>query len=698
MSVPAIFPPASGSCGKGPGVVLDAERKNASFDIESLSNYVYGPQYLKRQKEIRQLLENDPIFRKWDVPYMNHPDRYDRCLEKIHRIYSHYLPSGLIKYNDILDRELVGQVVDEMMPIGLHFGGFIPPIEAMGTEEQKQKWLPLCRQMKIIGTYVQTELGHGSAVRSLETTAVFDPATDEFILHSPTLTATKFWPGGLARTVTHCLVMAQLIVKGKNYGPHTFIVQLRSLKDHSLMPNVITGDIGPKYGFDSIDNGFCRFDNVRIPRDYMLMRFAEVSRDGTYTLKGNQKLMYASMVFLRVWIVESAAIHLARAATIAIRYSAVRRQFSRTGADGKELAEEEQILNYQNQQHALLPQLAITYAVHFTGKWVRSKYEEFRGQLAQGNTSGLAEIHIMSSGLKAFTTAIINEGLEICRRSCGGHGYSKYSGFVEVIKNYVPSQTYEGENNLMMLQVARYLTKNLGKIAKGQPLPPSLQYLGETVPAIMGGEAQANVKSAADMINAEFFLRAFQFRASHLILSVAQKMRAQNKGYKKGAAATVPGPRPLSMEEAWQANVVDLLRAAQAHCGVLVLTAFSEAVNAAPAPALKQVLRNLLNLFAMYMMERDLGDYLEGGFFNPKQAGWVRHNARALLAPVRRDAVPLVDAFAFSDHYLNSALGRYDGNVYEALMEWTSRDPSNIQPVPTPAQKKYLLPIIQSKL
>jgi acyl-CoA oxidase len=51
-----------------------------------------------------------------------------------------------------------------------------------------------------------------------------------------------------------------------------------------------------------------------------------------------------------------------------------------------------------------------------------------------------------------------------------------------------------------------------------------------------------------------------------------------------------------------------------------------------------------------------------------------------------------------SDHFLNSALGRYDGNVYEALLAWASKDPANHLQVPTPHQEKYLLSILRGKL
>ena len=92
-------------------------------------------------------------------------------------------------------------------------------------------------------------------------------------------------------------------------------------------PGVTVGDIGPKFGYEMIDNGFLGFDHVRIPRDQMLMKNAQVLKDGTYVRAQTSKLSYGTMVFVRSMIVADVSGRgLAAAATIATRYSCVRRQ------------------------------------------------------------------------------------------------------------------------------------------------------------------------------------------------------------------------------------------------------------------------------------------------------------------------------------------------------------------------------------
>ena len=88
-------------------------------------------------------------------------------------------------------------------------------IENLSNEEQKARWLPKIQNVDMLGCYAQTELGHGSNVAGIETTATLDKTTDEFVIHSPTITSTKYWPGDLGRFTSHALVFARLII-GKN--------------------------------------------------------------------------------------------------------------------------------------------------------------------------------------------------------------------------------------------------------------------------------------------------------------------------------------------------------------------------------------------------------------------------------------------------------------------------------------------------
>ena len=137
--------------------------------------------------------------------------------------------------------------------------------------------------LRIHGAYCQTELGHGTNVQGVETTATLDKATDEIILHTPNIKATKFWPGELGLHANCPIVVAKLIVDGKDLGIQTFMARIRD-RDHRPLPGISVGDVGPKFGYAMKDNGYLAFDNFRIPRTNMLMRYANLSPDGKLTL------------------------------------------------------------------------------------------------------------------------------------------------------------------------------------------------------------------------------------------------------------------------------------------------------------------------------------------------------------------------------------------------------------------------------
>jgi acyl-CoA oxidase len=133
-----------------------------------------------------------------------------------------------------------------------------------------------------LSSFALTELAHGSNVRGILTTATYDNNAKEFVINSPCKEAMKFWIGGTGKTSNTSVVWAQLIVNGKNEGPHAFIVPLRDRKTHMPYAGITVGDCGKKEGQDGIDNGFIMFDNVRIPKGNFLNRLSDIDESGNF--------------------------------------------------------------------------------------------------------------------------------------------------------------------------------------------------------------------------------------------------------------------------------------------------------------------------------------------------------------------------------------------------------------------------------
>lgn len=154
------------------------------------------------------------------------------------------LEDGMRYNHQIFDTSTQNWVLSNASPFGVQTWLFTPFAKGQMTDELLAYWIPLAESGKILGVYAQTELGHGTYVGGIETTATFDRKTDEIIIHSPTLSSAKYWPGSLGYTSSHAAVMARLIVDGKDLGVHAFMVQLRSLGDFKSQPGVELGDIG----------------------------------------------------------------------------------------------------------------------------------------------------------------------------------------------------------------------------------------------------------------------------------------------------------------------------------------------------------------------------------------------------------------------------------------------------------------------
>ena len=525
----------------------------------------------------------------------------------------------------------------------------------------------------------QTELGHGSFVRGLETTATYDPTTQEFVLNTPTLTATKWWPGSLGRHATHCVLMAKLISLGKDHGLHAFYLPLRDTRTYELLPGRVIGDIGPKMGYESNDNGFLRLENVRIPRFNHFARMLQLDAEGNLNpVKGtaqHAKMNYLTMVYTRSMIVLVTSSQLAKAITIAIRYSCVRKQFPDHLHPQRGEAE---LLAYQTQQHTLLGLLATTFAFHFTGSFMRKLYFDSAAKMNEGDASVLPELHATSSGLKALTTGVASNGIEEARRACGGHGYSRFSGIVDLYLDYVPAQTYEGDNIVMFLQTARSLLKMYGQVHSRKFTPAAGSQTGYMLGVKTELGRKSELKDEAELLSANLTGRQAQISAyKHRLVRLLTESAA-------AMADSMKRQKEWTFEQHWEGLKVQNVRLARAHCQYVLVLNFHAALENVHGsddgpldPAVQSVLRLLCDLYCWMGVLNELGDFTEDGYLSQKQCGWIRARVLSLLAEIRPNAVTLVDSFDFTDFHLNSALGRYDGDVYTSLYEWAQRNPMN---------------------
>ncbi|KAJ8650009.1 hypothetical protein MRB53_003032 [Persea americana] len=653
---------------------LAHERNKAQFDVEAMKIVWAGSRHaFEVSDRMSRLVASDPAFRKDNRATLSRKELFKNTLRK-----AAYAWKRIVELH--LSEEEASKLrffVDEPAYTDLHWGMFVPAIKGQGTDEQHQKWLTLAYKMQIIGCYAQTELGHGSNVQGLETTATFDPKSDEFIIHSPTLTSSKWWPGGLGKVSTHAVIYARLIIDGRDHGVHGFIVQLRSLDDHLPLPGITIGDIGMKFGngaYNTMDNGVLQFNHVRIPRNQMLMRVSQVTREGKYVQSDvPRQLVYGTMVYVRQTIVSDASSALSRAVCVAVRYSAVRRQFG--SQDG---GPETQVIDYKTQQSRLFPLLASAYAFRFVGEWLKWLYMDVTKRLQANEFSTLPEAHACTAGLKSLTTTATADGIEECRKLCGGHGYLCSSGLPELFAVYVPACTYEGDNTVLLLQVARFLMKTVSQLGSGKQLVGTTAYM-QRAEHLM--QCTSDVRSAEDWLKPSFILEAFEARALRLAVTCAKNI------------SKAPNP-----EEGFSQLSPDLAEAAVAHCQLIVVSKFIDKIQGdIDGMGLKEQLQALCGIYALSLLHKHLGEFLSTGCITPKQAALANEKLRSLYAKVRPNAVALVDAFNYTDHFLGSILGRYDGNVYPKLYEEAWKDPLNDSVVPD-GYHEYVRPLLKQQL
>jgi acyl-CoA oxidase len=200
-------------------------------------------------------------------------------------------------------------------------------------------------------------------------------------------------------------------------------------------------------GLNGVDNGKIHYNNVTIPYDNMLDRFAQVTPDGKFAspiASDNRRFftMLGTLVGGRIGIPRSGNAASKAGLTIAIRYGDKRPQF------GPEGAPEVPILNYRTHQRRLMPLLANAYALHFSLQYLTRRFVDRSEADAQ-------EIEALAAGLKSFATWNTTATLQECREACGGKGYLSENRIDKLKNDSDIYTTFEGDNTVLMQLVAK---------------------------------------------------------------------------------------------------------------------------------------------------------------------------------------------------------------------------------------------------
>ncbi|MDR5698511.1 acyl-CoA dehydrogenase family protein [Agromyces aerolatus] len=571
---------------------------------------------------------------------------------------------------------------------GVQWGLFGAAVLHLGTKPHHEKWLPGIMSLEVPGAFAMTETGHGSDVASIGTTATYDEATEEFVIHTPFRGAWKDYLGNAAVHGKDAVLFAQLITKGVNHGVHAFYVHLRDA-DGNFLPGIDGEDDGLKGGLNGIDNGRLHFTDVRIPRENLLNRYGDVAADGTYTSPiaspGRRFFtMLGTLVQGRVSLDGAATAAAAMALTIAIEYGTQRRQFN-----GASDTDEEVLLDYQRHQRRLLPKLATVYAQTFAHDEFLVKFDEvFSGKADTDDDR--QDLETMAAALKPLSTWHALETLQEAREACGGAGFLAENRLVGLRQDLDVYVTFEGDNNVLLQLVAKRLLTDFSKQFAGADAGALARYVvSQTAERAYHGtglrrlaqtiaDFGSTARSVSELRDEETQRELLTDRVETMIGEIAGRLREARKLPKAEAAAV------------FNRNQNELIEAARAHGELLQWEAFTRALARVDGPGTKRVVTWLRDLFGLGLVERHLAWYLMHGRLSPQRAQAVTAYIDRLVERLRPHALDLVHAFGYTDAHLRAkiATGAEQERQDEARAYYAAQRKAGTLPVPGKSAKR----------
>lgn len=533
-------------------------------------------------------------------------------------------PAGRRKYEAIM--ESVG-VLDHSLDIkmSVHYGLFGATVALMGDDEQARRWVPKIERCEMLGCFALTELGHGSNARGVETEARYDSATNQFVIHTPTETAQKYWIGGAFRTARWTAAFAQLIIAGVNHGIHPFLVRIRA-EDGSPMPGVTLADCGHKCGLNGVDNGRIWFEHVRVPHEQLLRRHSQVSLDGVYRsrFQSADERFGASLASLSAGRISVAAGCLNQAKiglSIAVRYALQRRAFG--PRDGQEVL----LLDYPSHQYRLIPPLATTFVMQLVLNQLKLKWHEQK--LGK-------ELHVWSSGFKAVFTWHSLATLQEAREACGGQGYKSENRIGPIKNGHDVALTYEGDNHILLQAVTKIVLPEFVKgLKSGGPFQGHFAYLNDR-------EALRKVDlSTLDPRDKMYGLTIMRRREAAVFARLAAAIQKNIGG---GMSSTV----------AFNSSAILVEEAARAHTELLVVELFHRALHQLVQKGEKEIVEILRFCGALYITK--LVDsqtvFLRNGAVTQRDAERANELVMSISQHLRPHVLHMVESFGYPAHLL----------------------------------------------
>ncbi|WP_114559982.1 acyl-CoA dehydrogenase family protein [Desertihabitans aurantiacus] len=540
-----------------------------------------------------------------------------------------------------------------MVKAGVQWGLFAGAITALGTEHHHRTYLRRAIELDLMGCFAMTEVGHGSDVQSIETTATYDPRTQTFDIHSPTPTARKEYIGNAARDGELAVVFAQLHTGGRAHGVHALLVPIRT-PDGRTAPGVTIGDCGRKAGLNGVDNGRLTFDHVRVPREALLDRYGQVAADGTYTSPVESPArrfftMLGTLVRGRVSVSGAAQNATKHALTIAVRHALQRRQF--TGPDD---GEEVLLADYRAHQRRLLPALATTYALSFAQNELTSTMHDLLTGDGEPDPRAQRELESRAAGLKAVSTWHATATIQACREACGGAGYLAENTLPQLKADTDVFTTFEGDNTVLLQLVGKGLLTRYSAQFEGLDWRGMARFAAEnavgvaierTVARSVFERLGARGRREGGVRDRRWQLELLEDRERHLVETAAVRLR-RGRADGRGAFAAFNDVQP------------HLLEAARAHVDRVLLEAFLAAIDGCTDPACAALLESVCDLHVLSRVEADRGWYLEHNRISAARAKEVTRAVDALCEELRPHLATLVDGFGIPDSWVEAAIAQ----------------------------------------